>query len=1426
MKKLNSFMKTFLATLAFLVPAVALAYTVSLSVPDGGGTVTYGNSTGGVITASQSGLSNIFIRANPASGKTFAGWSGSLSGKPATINEAIPSNISAIATFSNAPTAIMSINNKCIIRILNFNISTARPENGQQVVKTKAQIYVFEDSSFDFAVQDGTGYLASSPNQSFYYAYNAGTVGAGTYLGSNAAFVGNTRYLSMGSATLVSDVRYNCASSVVRYGVTFTSNLPPSVSATLSGAGTYNAHSRVTLTAGTPTNYKLTAFTGTVGNTAILYTVNSTALSNSYTLEDLTGYADIQAYYQYVPPESNRKFTLTLTADPNCSVYINGSGGGVVSLTVNAGTQLTVSAVPDSGYNFYGWSDAFAGFASSFNITMDRDYNSLASCASQSIVAGTGNDGNIAPSLTINASPVDGAGFLMREAYSYSFPAIWGGGSGYLYNSDFVGMPTPVANDGWRFTGWTGNLASSTMTKIKNGTSWRAVELNGITDPQITANYIFDGTEQTNGGVQFEEEVAVSPGAILTENVYTSPVRYDGTLNKSPYTIDGKCVTQVTVFKAQRASNALTGLFAGEYTYTLYALAGADLSVTRSGRFYTFKSDPSNFLLRNSDTPLPGGDYTSDQIGEGFGAGKIFIGSDNMFTFRSTNDDGSLTLLSNDGFSCTAGFNDSATFAPGYVASFPGDPYSVSGYSYLNLFGSNSLVNVQTYDDITATSSSRHIIPGYDNTDKVKHAYRRVDCEKPLDGLNRLGVYCATTFKTSVFWKYDYGWVFATKPAKYFYHQQLANPREVLNNGATPVYGLMVFTADKAVKVMGATSTEVDSITDDDFSSNIPTSAVSRNDVPRYATRISFKSCKWYASARDFFDDETDYTDCYNLPLYDLGDNGTLSVEPFSPGTLNISEPLKLNGLMMNTDRDYEGDYLFYGMYLTSSGQFNVKENQDLAKMFAGLRVDDISKAFLLADITPNVTSLSEVVTDYTNYIATSTTPGYYETIPGHYEPYYFATSTVTDTIAYYSGTTCSGSGSYTCSYTASTSPHSVIFAIATGNNSGQPSGLSFNGDSFTNFSTITNDQGYPTKLWLLADPDDGTHNISVSGSGNTKIAVVEYTGVHQTNLPAVFGSSSSGRSGDRSGSVTTNVDGSYVVAAAYWEGASGDTPVGGTNTTVRAGYGGSFSSGGHIAWADRNAVTASSSTSVTLTISPYSSNDWGVMKAYSLAPATTIIPGYLGEIYVATSTIYHATTTTNGYYATTTRDVYTISTSTLSRNGVRLFTFGDDTYSASFNSSLGYTSLAEMESKLNTRFSITQCGVNTLNFISNFTCLIKNTVMSTLVWIFIPSAESFKSLNVSLNEIVSDTGSPVSLIFSVPLRASNYSDLDWKPATSTQLTLGISTSTRAVVLQPSASSTAAYSAIDYKMKQWVDMGMALFTSIMVSMMALTLLMS
>ena len=237
----------------------------------------------------------------------------------------------------------------------------------------------------------------------------------------------------MGSATLLSDVRYTCqSSSVTKYTVSFNSNLPAGTSVTLSGAGTYNNHSNVTLTAPVPTNYKMRSFSGFCGAGTQQYdgsgtggyafdtAVSGTQTSYSYTLQDLTSNCSVTANYDYVPPEVNKKYTVTVSADPGGSVTLDGMTGGTVSKVVNAGATVSVSANPSAGYTFYSWSNFLSGKSQSTSILVDRDINALASFSSSSVVVGTGI-GNTTYNLDIKADPVPGAGFMTRSNMSCSF---------------------------------------------------------------------------------------------------------------------------------------------------------------------------------------------------------------------------------------------------------------------------------------------------------------------------------------------------------------------------------------------------------------------------------------------------------------------------------------------------------------------------------------------------------------------------------------------------------------------------------------------------------------------------------------------------------------------------------------------------------------------------------------------------------------------------------------------------------------------------------------------------------------------------------------------------------------------------------------------------------------------------------------------
>jgi len=1456
----NKIIKYIFAVLAvFLFSTTPLfAYTVSLTA-DPGGSVSFGGLTGGTVSGSYTGSTRTYIRAVPDSGKTFSGWTGTLAGKPATINETLATNISSVAMFTTVSASTRSINNKCVQRVLTFNVTSARPENGVQATVTKAQIYVLESSSFDFTVQDTSGYLASSPNQAFYYAYNASTVGAGVYLGSNAAFAGNTNYLSLGSATLTSDVHYSCASSATTHTVSFRSNLPASVSTTLLGAGTYANHSNVTLTAYTPLNYRLVSFTGNCGagstgydgsgaSYSILSTVTSTVSPTSYTIQDITASCYITANYVYVPPDSNRLFTVTLSAENNGTVTLDGSSGGVVSKTVSAGTVVSISANPSSGYSFYSWTEGLLGQPSTISLTVDKDYSSMATFASTSVSAGTG-DGNIAQVLNVRAFPVNGAGFFTYCSQNHSFPSDIGGGCGYLYNNNDV-LAIPVsANNGWRFTGWTGNLASTTMDKLNAGTIFVAGEFKNITDPYITANFIFDGTAQTAGGVTYEETIASSPTAILTESVLTSYVNYDGSWDVSPYNIDNVCVRQVVTFRATRASNFLTALFNDEYLYHLYLLNGSEFDLSRSGNFYTFKSDPSNMLIRANDSVLAPGDYTSTQKVGSFGTqASIFTDVSNTFTFKD------LELVSNDGYSCAAkNASYAGSLSPLYMGTHPNIQSSIVGYANYPIFGGGSLVTTNVWDPFNATSTDDDltITAGY-NFD-YQHTFRRFKCDTALQGINNAGVYCASTFSNVVdrndLWNsYNYMWVYSSEPIKSFYHEQIANPEEVYKDGEDPVYGLVYFPSDQSILVSGSSTISSSLFTNDELAASTSTTQIHRSSLPFYATRINFTSCRWYDSATQFYNSSgATYTACSGIPYYSVP--GT---SPYTRDFYNILYPGLKNGLMLDvSDRDYDGEVLYYGFYLTSSGQYTVKPTSDVKKVFNSFSAGSILTLLDIDKIPPTGTSTPKVFVNYNDCYATSTNDGYYETVPGYWSTIYTATSTVNATST--GGTitkvgsdwlhTFTSSGAFTTNAVGGYLRYLVAGAGGEGGsvNAGyQVGGGGAAGEVKASSTYLIATSTYSITVGATTTTNGGSSSFgSVVTSGGGNVGESNNTGSNGGNNSSYNGGTGSGY--DAGGGAGSTGNGSTllnggaatsndITGSSYNYGGGG---WGGTNNCSSAptnggGYGG-----------DGNCVYGRSGGNATTYGSGGGGAGMGSSGSYSggdgfngvvilrVAPATITIPGYYSDVYTATSSLYHATSTNPFYCATSTVDVYSVGagTTTIITDYSKLFSFSADSYSVRFNStSVGYRSLSEMQKSIESRFSLASCSVTTTTFISNLLCLVKNSFINTFIWAFLPSAETFRSFNNNINSIVENTGSPFSLIFSIPLRFASYSDLSWSPSTSTPLTLGFSTSSKVTFIAPATSTTAIFSNSDYMINQWLDMLLSLVLVVIISMAAISLI--
>ncbi len=178
------------------------------------------------------------------------------------------------------------------------------------------------------------------------------------------------------------------------------------------GSGSYSSGTVVTVTATANSGFVFSGWSGALSGTTNPTTITMNAAKS------------VTANFTAIPPTT---FALTTSA----------SAGGTISPgsgTYNSGTVVTVTATPNAGFTFSGWSGALSGTTNPTTITM-----------------------NAAKSVTAN--------FTAIPTYTLSTNATAGGtiapGSG-SYISGAVVTVTATANSGFVFSGWSGDLSGST----------------------------------------------------------------------------------------------------------------------------------------------------------------------------------------------------------------------------------------------------------------------------------------------------------------------------------------------------------------------------------------------------------------------------------------------------------------------------------------------------------------------------------------------------------------------------------------------------------------------------------------------------------------------------------------------------------------------------------------------------------------------------------------------------------------------------------------------------------------------------------------------------------------------------------------------------------------------------------------------------
>ena len=405
-------------------------YTLTSITPTNG-TITGVVADGKYLTGTTATLTAV-----PAAGYVFTGWTGAVSGTVNPVSLLMDEDKAIGATFTRQYTLTASaVNNGTIGGIV---------AGGKYLIGTTATLTAVPATGYAFTGWTGAASGTSNPlsllmdanktigaNFTRQYTLTSGTATNGTING----IVAGGKYLTgtMAELTAVPNPGYaftgwigaasgtaNPLSLLMNSDKTigaiftrqYTLTIDPLVNGTITGMtadGKYLTGTTATLTAVPAHGYAFTGWTGAASGAA-----------NPLSLP-MNGDQAIGATF-------TRQYTLT--SDPLSNGTITGMATGGNYLT---GTFATLSAVPDPGYAFTGWTGAASGTSNPLLLLMDTD-------------------------KTI------GATFTREYVLTITVPAngtVTGMAAGGKYLTGTTAELTAIQHPGYLFTGWTGDATGT-----------------------------------------------------------------------------------------------------------------------------------------------------------------------------------------------------------------------------------------------------------------------------------------------------------------------------------------------------------------------------------------------------------------------------------------------------------------------------------------------------------------------------------------------------------------------------------------------------------------------------------------------------------------------------------------------------------------------------------------------------------------------------------------------------------------------------------------------------------------------------------------------------------------------------------------------------------------------------------------------------
>jgi uncharacterized repeat protein (TIGR02543 family) len=457
----------------------------------------------------------VTLTATPDPGWVFTGWSGDLTGDTNPDSITVTGNTSILATFAEAvyTLAVTVVGNGSVdlssVGPYGFGevvLVTATPDTGWTfdgwsgglsgattpetviVDGNKTITATFTPKGYTLTLNTvGSGSITADPNQATYHHGDLVTVTATPAVGWS--FMGWSGDLASSenpaSITIAANTTATATFTQDEYTITLTANGLGSIDASPDQV-TYHYGDSVALTAIPDLDWMFVAWSGDLTsseNPASLLITGNTTVTATFTDEKvltiiIVGGGTVTKHPNQPFYDDGTVVTLTAVADPgwtftgwsgdvtgdvtpaallmdgdkavtaaftpnNYTLTVANVGSGSVDMNPNQttypyGELVTLTATPDPGWVFTGWSGDYAGTENPYEATIMGDISLTATFTSTSV-------------LTVN---VVGNGFVNVDPDQFVYP------------TGTVVTLTAVADPGWTFTGWSGDV-----TDIVNPTS-------------------------------------------------------------------------------------------------------------------------------------------------------------------------------------------------------------------------------------------------------------------------------------------------------------------------------------------------------------------------------------------------------------------------------------------------------------------------------------------------------------------------------------------------------------------------------------------------------------------------------------------------------------------------------------------------------------------------------------------------------------------------------------------------------------------------------------------------------------------------------------------------------------------------------------------------------------------------------------------